>query len=79
MQCSKTAVALHHSMTSSARASSCGGTSMPSDLAVLRLMTSSYLVGACDCLSVERVVRIPQDCDSGKFWIYVSEHCNRLG
>ena|SRR5439155_1384108 len=35
-----------HSMTSSARASSVGGTSRPSALAVLRLMTSSYLVGA---------------------------------
>src|SRR5215468_4481239 len=37
----------HHSITSSARASSVGGTSRPSALAVLRLMTSSYLVGAC--------------------------------
>src|SRR5262249_46460582 len=36
-----------HSITSSARASSVGGTSMPSALAVWRLMTSSYLVGAC--------------------------------
>src|SRR5262249_46687742 len=36
-----------HSITSSARASSAAGTSMPSALAVLRLMTSSYLVGAC--------------------------------
>src|SRR5262249_22598911 len=36
-----------HSITSSARASNVGGTSSPSDLAVLRLMTSSYLVGAC--------------------------------
>ena len=36
-----------HSITSSARASSVGGTSRPSALAVLRLMTSSYLVGAC--------------------------------
>src|SRR5262249_28071167 len=35
------------SITSSARASSCGGTSRPSALAVLRLITSSYLVGAC--------------------------------
>ena len=34
-----------HSITSSARASSVGGTSRPSALAVLRLMTSSYLVG----------------------------------
>jgi hypothetical protein len=36
-----------YSMTSSARASSCGGTSVPSALAVLRLITSSYFVGAC--------------------------------
>src|SRR5262245_66041940 len=37
----------HHSITSSARASSVGGTSRPSALAVFRLTTSSYLVGAC--------------------------------
>src|SRR5215813_4320176 len=37
----------YHSITSSARASSVGGTSRPSALAVLRLITSSYLVGAC--------------------------------
>jgi len=36
-----------HSITSSARARSVGGTSMPSVFAVLRLITSSYLVGAC--------------------------------
>src|SRR5262249_36581576 len=36
-----------HSITSSARASTLGGISMPSVLAVLRLITSSYLVGAC--------------------------------
>ena len=36
-----------HSITSSARASRVGGTSRPSDLAVLRLIASSYLVGAC--------------------------------
>src|SRR5262249_57931583 len=36
-----------HSNTSSARASRVGGTSRPSALAVLRLMPSSYLVGAC--------------------------------
>src|SRR5262249_5672658 len=36
-----------HSITSSARASNVGGTSMPIALAVLRLITSSYLVGAC--------------------------------
>src|SRR5207244_7712290 len=37
----------NHSITSSARASSVGGTSRPSAFAVLRLITSSYLVGAC--------------------------------
>ena len=36
-----------YSITSSARASSDGGTVRPSALAVLRLITSSYLVGAC--------------------------------
>ena len=36
-----------YSITSSARASSVGGTSMPSTLAVLRLMTNSNLVGSC--------------------------------
>src|SRR5262249_40827907 len=36
-----------HSITSSARASNVAGTSRPSTLAALRLMTSSYLVGAC--------------------------------
>src|SRR5438128_8385674 len=35
----------HHSITSSARASSVGGTSRPSALAVLRLITSSNVVG----------------------------------
>jgi hypothetical protein len=35
-----------HSITSSARATSVGGNSRPSALAVLRLMTSSYLFGA---------------------------------
>jgi hypothetical protein len=39
--------AASHSITSSARASSVGGTSRPSARAVLRLITSSYLVGAC--------------------------------
>src|SRR6266536_2576978 len=34
-----------HSITSSARASRVGGISRPSALAVLRLITSSYLVG----------------------------------
>src|SRR6516225_7555534 len=36
-----------HSITSSARASTGVGISRPSALAVLRLMTKSYLVGAC--------------------------------
>ena len=36
-----------HSITSSARASTVGGTSRPSAFAVFRLITSSYLVGAC--------------------------------
>src|SRR6185503_7855437 len=36
-----------YSITSSARASSVGGTSRPSVLAVLRLITSSYFTGAC--------------------------------
>src|SRR5262245_56158589 len=36
-----------HSITSSARASSVAGTSRPSALALLRLITRSYLVGAC--------------------------------
>src|SRR5262245_22842401 len=36
-----------HSITSSARVSNVVGTSRPSVLAVLRLITSSYLVGAC--------------------------------
>src|SRR5215472_554073 len=40
-------LAAFHSITSSARASSVGGMSRPSVLAVLRLITSSYLVGAC--------------------------------
>ena len=39
--------AFPHSITSSARGSSIGGISRPSALAVLRLMTNSYLVGAC--------------------------------
>src|SRR5262249_37805089 len=36
-----------HSITSSARASRVGGISRPSALAVLRLITSSYLVEYC--------------------------------
>src|SRR5262250_4000286 len=46
-----------HSITSSARASSVGGTSMPSALAVFRLMTSSYWVGACTGRSAGLVPR----------------------
>src|SRR5262249_12778678 len=37
----------HHSITSSARASTVGGTLRPSAFAVLRLTTVSYLVGCC--------------------------------
>src|SRR4029453_3866002 len=40
-----------YSITSRARASSDGGTVMPSALAVLILITSSYLVGACTGMS----------------------------
>src|SRR5262249_1514396 len=36
-----------HSITSSARASSVGGTSRPSPLAVLGLITNSNLMGCC--------------------------------
>jgi hypothetical protein len=36
-----------YSITSSARASNVGGTARPSAVAVLRLITNSYLVGAC--------------------------------
>jgi hypothetical protein len=36
-----------YSITSSARASSDGGTVRPSVLAVLRFITSTYLIGAC--------------------------------
>jgi hypothetical protein len=36
-----------YSITSSARARSVGGTVTPSAFAVLRLITSSYFVGAC--------------------------------
>src|SRR6478672_1171638 len=38
---------LPHSITSSARASSVGGTVRPRALAGLRLMTNSYFVGPC--------------------------------
>src|SRR5215217_4985490 len=39
-------LAAPHSITSSARARSVGGTSRPSALAVLRLIASSYLTGS---------------------------------
>src|SRR5262249_42787053 len=41
-----------HSITSSAATSSLSGTVRPSALAVLRLITSSYLVGACTGRSI---------------------------
>jgi len=41
-------VAAIYSITSSARASKVVGMSRPSALAVFKLMTSSYLVGACN-------------------------------
>src|SRR5262249_59854760 len=40
-----------HSIISSARANNVAGTSIPSPFAVLRLITSSYLVGACTGMS----------------------------
>ena len=46
-RCSNMMRRRRYSITSSARASSVGGMSRPSALAVLRLITSSYLVGAC--------------------------------
>ena len=42
-----TRMGLAYSITSSARASSVGGTSRPSALAVFKLMTSSKVVGCC--------------------------------
>jgi hypothetical protein len=59
MQCSKKRF---YSITSSAMASNEGGTSRPSAFAVLRLMTSSNLVGACTGsieFKVERCVPRP--------------------
>src|SRR6516162_3085661 len=46
-QMQKISAGKFHSITSSASASSLGGTSRPSAFAVLRLITSSYFVGAC--------------------------------
>src|SRR5262245_7252671 len=45
--------ASHHSITSSARASSVGGTVKPRVLAVLRLIASWYFVGCCTGRSAE--------------------------
>jgi hypothetical protein len=45
-----------YSITSSARASSIGGISRPSDLAVLRLITNSYLV---DCITGRSAGLVP--------------------
>ena len=55
-----------HSITSSARASSVGGTLMPSALAVFRLMTSSNLVG-CTHRQVRRLLALenPAGVDAG--------------
>src|SRR6266436_6285438 len=46
----------HHSITSSARASSVGGTSMPSALAVCRLITNSNFV---DCSTGKSAGLVP--------------------
>src|SRR5262245_50973841 len=48
-------VAPSHSITSSARASRVGGRVIPSAFAVFRLMTNSYLSGACTGRSPGRV------------------------
>src|SRR5262245_14104999 len=63
-----------HSITSSARASSVGGTSRPSAVAVIRLMTRSYLVGCSTGRSVGLAPRkilstksAARRCKSGKF------------
>ena len=55
-----------HSITSSARASSVRGTSRPSALAVLRLITSSNLVG-CTHRQIGRLLALedPTDIDAG--------------
>src|SRR5262245_25253131 len=42
-------ISIYHSITSSASCWRCKGTSRPIALAVLRLMTNSNLVGACNC------------------------------
>src|SRR5262249_39125788 len=46
-----------HSITSSARASRLSGTVRPSAFAVLRLVASSYLVGACTGRSARGIAR----------------------
>jgi hypothetical protein len=45
--CEQSEQSTAYSITSSARAKSVGGISRPSTFAVLRLITKSYLVGAC--------------------------------
>src|SRR5262249_28160346 len=50
-------LAAPHSITSSPRASSCGGTSRPSALAVVRLITRSNLVGCSTGMSAGSVPR----------------------
>jgi hypothetical protein len=47
----------YYSITSSARASSVGGTLRPSAFAVLRWITISYLVGACTGRSAGAILR----------------------
>ena len=59
MQCSNLP---RYSITSYAAASSVCGTVMPSALAVLRLITSSYLVGACTGRSADHCVRASDHC-----------------
>ena len=46
-KCHKPTSITYYSITSSARASTDGGTVRPSSFAVWRLITNSYLVGAC--------------------------------
>ena len=71
--------ALPHSITSSARASSIGGTSMPSAFAVSRLMTKSNLV---DCMAGEvgslGVRRTHLGAPGGQF-LRATRHSSRFG
>jgi hypothetical protein len=55
-----------HSITSSAMASTVGGISRPSALAVLRLITNRYFVGACTGRSEGTPnCAPPHDCEPG--------------